>query len=118
MTCNPAGTVCATGNYKVTGLVSWEPAPFVPGGPPPRIDLIDATAVRSTGLVVLRITYSDGARGILVVSCTGATAPGDLFEGITATKGFVDYFNRLAPVGGVDGNRTVFHIRATREDEH
>jgi hypothetical protein len=40
-----------------------------------------------------------------------------LFEGITATKGFVDYFSRVAPLGGVDGNRTIFHIRATREDE-
>ena len=117
MTCNPASTVCTTGNYKVTGLVNWAPAPFPPGGPPPRIDLIDAAAVRSTGVAVLRITYSDGDRGILVVSCTGATAPGDLFEGITATKGFVDYFNRVAPVGGVDGGRTVFHIRATQEDE-
>jgi len=67
--------------------------------------------------VVLRITYSDGDGGILVVSCTGATAPADLFEGITATKGFVDYFNRVAPAGGVDGNRTVFHIRATQEHE-
>jgi hypothetical protein len=116
MTCNPAGTVCATGNYEVTGLVSWEPAPFPPGDPnQPRTDLIDPTATRSTGLAVLRITYSDGARGILIVSCTGATAPGDLFEGITATKGFVDYFNRVAPVGGVDANRTLFHIRADED---
>jgi hypothetical protein len=24
----------------------------------------------------------------------------------------VDYWNRLAPVGGVDGNRTLFHVLA------
>ncbi len=108
-TCNPAGTVCVNGTYEVTGLVRWEPAPFPPGGGPARIDLID-DGVPSTGLVVLRIEYSDGKRGILVVSCTGATAPPSMFEGITASKGFVDYWNRVAPVGGVDGNRTVFHI--------
>src|SRR5260370_29166722 len=71
-----ATTPSATGTYVVTGLVRWEPAPFPPGGPPPRTDLIDPTAQRSTGLAVLRITYSDGERGILVVSCTGVTEIG------------------------------------------
>jgi hypothetical protein len=79
--------------------------------------LIDDTAVRSTGLAVLRVSYSDGERGLLVVSCTGATAPADLFEGVTASKGFVDYFNRVAPVNGVDANRTLFHVR-NRADEN
>ena len=105
-----ATTPSATGTYAVTGLVSWEPTPFPPGGPPPREDLIEPTATRSTGLAVLDIAYSDGERGILVVSCTGVTAPANIFEGITATKGYVDYFGRVAPVGGVDGNRTLFHI--------
>ena len=31
-------------------------------------------------------------------------------------KGFVDYFNRVAPINGVDANRTLFHVRATKED--
>jgi hypothetical protein len=105
-----ATTPSATGTYVVTGLVRWDPAPFPPGGPPPRTDLIDPTAQRSTGLAVLRVSYSDGEHGILVVSCTGVTAPANMFEGVTASKGFVDYFNRQAPVGGVDANRTLFHI--------
>src|SRR6266851_2009513 len=79
-----ATTPSATGTYVVTGLVRWEPAPFPPGGPPPRTDLIDPTATRSTGLAVLRITYSDGERGILVVSCEGVTSPPEMFEGVTA----------------------------------
>jgi hypothetical protein len=57
--------------------------------------------------VVLRIAYSDGSDGILVVSCNlPFPAPNpQMFEGITATKGFVDY---KAPVpGGV----TLFHVR-------
>jgi hypothetical protein len=90
--------------------VRWEPAPFPPGGPPPRTDLIDPVAEKSTGLAVLRITYSDGQHGILVVSCTGATAPAFMFEGITATKEFTDYKSPVPPVGGVDANRTLFHI--------
>ena len=31
-------------------------------------------------------------------------------EGITATKGFVHYWNRVDPAPGVDANRTVFHV--------
>jgi hypothetical protein len=104
------GVVTGTGAYTVTGLVRWDPAPFEPGGPPPRTDLIDPSAIRSTGLAVLRITYSDGQHGILVVSCTGVTAPAFMFEGITATKEFTDYKNPVPPVGGVDANRTLFHI--------
>jgi hypothetical protein len=100
----------AMGTYSVTGLVRWNPAPFPPGGPPPRTDLIDPTATRSTGLAILRISYSDGEDGILVVSCTGVTAPANMFEGVTATKGFIDYKVPVAPVGGVDANRTLFHI--------
>ena len=109
-TYNAAGAATATGTYDVTGLVRWDRAPFEPGGPPPREDLIDE-GVRSTGLAVLRIVYSDGDRGILVVSCTGVAAPPNMFEGITASKGFVDYWNREAPAPGVDADRTLFHVR-------
>jgi hypothetical protein len=104
------GVVTGTGIYEVTGLVRWDPAPFPPGGPPPRTDLIDPTAQRSTGLAVLRISYSDGERGILVVACEGVTSPPSMFEGVTASKGFIDYKSPAAPVGGVDANRTLFHI--------
>ena len=105
-----AGIVTGSGTYEVTGLVRWDRAPFQPGAPPPLTDLIDPSAVRSTGLVVLRIAYSDGQRGILVVSCTGVTAPAYMFEGITATKQYKDYKSNVPAVPGVDGNRTLFHI--------
>jgi hypothetical protein len=104
------GVVTGAGTYAVTGLVRWDRAPFPPGAPPPLTDLIEPSAVRSTGLAVLRITYSDGQHGILVVSCTGSTAPAFMFEGITATKGFEDYKSPVLPVPGVDGNRTLFHV--------
>jgi len=34
-----------------------------------------------------------------------------VFEGVTASKGFVSYWNRQAPVDGVDANRTLFHVQ-------
>ena len=109
-TSTSGGVVTGTGTYEVTGLARWDRAPFPPGAPPPLTDLIDPSAVRSTGLAVLRITYSDGQYGILVVSCTGVTAPLSMFEGITATKQYIDYKSNVPAVPGVDGNRTLFHI--------
>jgi hypothetical protein len=66
----------------------------------------------------------DVSKGILVVSCDlpgnpppgPAGSPHSIFEGITASKGFVDYWNRAAPVPKVDGNRTLFHVLPTNED--
>ena len=101
-------TPTGSGTYQVIGLVRWQAAG---GTPPSTIDLIGG-GVRTGGLAVLRIAYSDGEQGILVVSCTGVTAdPPNIFEGVTASKGYVDYWNRVAPAGGVDANRTLFHVR-------
>ncbi len=78
--------------------------------------MIDPSTVSSAGLVVLSIAYDDdGSRGILVVSCHLVGTPDSVFEGITAPKGFVDFWNREAPAGGVDANRTVFHILSTED---
>jgi hypothetical protein len=101
--CNAAGTVCANGAYQVTGLVRWEPAP---GTLSPAItDTID-DGQASAGLAVLRVTYNDSERGVLVVSCRVSSAtPASVFEGITASKGFVDYWNRQA------ASFTLFHIQ-------
>jgi hypothetical protein len=104
------GAVTGTGTYEVTGLVLWEPSPLPPGGPIPLTDLIEPSDRRSTGLAVLRVIYSDGERGILVVSCEGFLSPASAFEGITATKGVTDYKSPVPPVAGVDANRTLFHV--------
>jgi hypothetical protein len=100
----------STGTYRVTGLVSFEEAP---GTFPGLVDAIGNPADFRSGLAVLRIEYSDGSDGILVVSCHGAGAPDSVFEGITASKDFVDFWNRVAPSGtptGANANRTAFHI--------
>ena len=73
----------------------------------------EVAADARAGLAVLRIAYSDGDQGVLVVSCDQPGTPTNLpiFEGITVTKGFVDYWNRVAPESVPPfGNRTTFHV--------
>ena len=103
-------TPTASGTYKVTGLVRFDKSPTT--GPLMGFtDTIGDSEDAIAGLAILSILYSDGARGILVVSCALAgLAPKSVFEGITASKSFVDYWNREAPVAGADENRTGFHI--------
>lgn len=107
-TFDSAGNSTGTGTYTVTGLASFQSAPgTIPTG---NIDLIDPADPSSAGLVYLRIAYSDDSRGILVVSCHLMGSPNSIFEGITASKGFVGFWNRVAPAPNVDANRTTFHI--------
>jgi len=92
----------------VTGLASWEFANFqTPGS---LNDDIGNQAQAANGTVVLRIEYSDGSVGTLGVGCHGPGAPDGIVEGVIATKGFVTYWDAEAPAGGVDKNRTVFHV--------
>lgn len=105
-TFGPVGS--ASGTYRVTEALKFDPAG---AGTVTTIDLIGNPANRSAGLAVLRIRYSDGTRGILVVSCHLPGTPDSLFEGITATKGFVDFFERVHDVPGVNANRTIFHVQ-------
>jgi hypothetical protein len=102
-------TSTGSGTYEVTGLVRWEDAPGMLL--PAIIDDIGVKADSTSGLAVLRIAYNDGERGVLVVSCHNPVgSPSGLFEGITATKGFVDYWKHDLAVNGVDANRTNFHV--------
>lgn len=104
-----------SGTYQVTRLLSSEVFPGSNSSP----DIIDKIGSREDsrgGLIVLRIIYSDGERGVLTVSCHGPTrVPDTVFEGITVTKGIVGYVDRGKPVPGVDANRTVFHVLANVE---
>ena len=93
----------------VTRLVRFDVAP----GTLTPADAIGNKADARAGLAVLSVRYSDGSRGVLVVSCHLAGPPGSpesIFEGITASKSFVDYFNRVPPSAGVNANRTAFHV--------
>lgn len=104
-TFSPGGVSTGSGTYQIVGLVRWEAAP---GSLPPLADLIGG-GTPSAGLAELRVAYSDGDEGILAVSCHLVGTPDTVFEGVTTSKGFVAYWNRVPPVPGVDANRTLFH---------
>jgi len=126
-TFSATGVLTGSGTYRVTSLVRFNLAPgFQTSGlidniPGANGDLSDNRA----GLLIVNIAYSDGSKGVLAVSChlnggpdfvARPAAPASVFEGITASKGFVDYWFRVAPVAGVDGNRTLFHTIGEGED--
>ncbi len=124
----PNGTLTGTGDYRVTRLIRFEVAP----GHQTSIlkdNIGDGTLTDNrAGLAVLGVAYDDGSRGVLAVSCHlngnpppqgPDAAPASIFEGITASKGFVDYWNRVPPAGTPgtpNANRTLFHVLG--EDEH
>jgi hypothetical protein len=121
----PPPATTASGTYRVTKLVRFDVAPGAQTSNAKDLIGNGTLADNRAGLVFLRIAYSDGSKGILVVSCKipgnpppgPAGAPASLFEGITASKGFVDYWNHADPVSGVNGNRTLFHVvSANKED--
>lgn len=82
-------TATDSGTYAVTDLVSFELAPGTAPDPTTR-----------AGLAVLRIEYSDGQEGILIVSCHLNGTPASVPEGISASKGFVNYWKGFMSVGG------------------
>jgi hypothetical protein len=100
-------TSTGSGTYEVTELVSWTFSNFQTAGV--LTDLID-DGTRSNGVAVVRIRYSDGSEGVLGIGCHGPGAPDGAVEGVIASKGHVTYWDAQAPVGGVDANRTVFHV--------
>src|SRR6266436_5803197 len=107
-TFNTSGGSTGSGSYTVTGLVSFTMAP---GTFPLPHDNIGNSADAGSGLLVVRVVYSDGSEGTLDVSCHFVGTPDAVFEGVTASKGFVDYWNREeppAPPG--NANRTAFHV--------
>jgi len=72
------------GNFKVRGLIRVDFTESVPG------------SNQRGGLAFFRVTYDDGSRGILAISCRFPGPPNagpNVAEGATASKGFVDYFN-------------------------
>jgi hypothetical protein len=103
----------------VTRLVSFVLAPGNLPSPPFTDGITGVAADARAGLAVLRIAYSDGDQGVLVVSCDLPGTPANLpiVEGATATKGFVDYWNRVAPESVAPyGNRTAFHVAEGDDD--
>src|SRR5438105_3046301 len=71
-----------------------------------------------SGLAVLRIAYSDGLDGVLVVSCMlPVGSPHSMDEGFNATRHFVNFFHPDPPTAGNHSNRTAFHVLRHGEDD-
>jgi hypothetical protein len=115
-TTGPAGA--GSGTYRVTELVEWH---LAPGTFPLVFDAIGNKADARAGLAVLRVRYSDQSEGILVVSCQIAGTPPSVFEGITTSRGFVDYWNRddgMDSAGHIiNENHTLFHLLSRAEND-
>jgi hypothetical protein len=88
----------------VTGVVRFEEAPGTLLGTG-LTDTIDDLENTHAGLLILSILYSDGERGILVLSCTLVGTPSIVYEGVTASKGFVNFFTPVLTPG-----QNLFHF--------
>ena len=111
------GCFAGSGTFRVTELLSWVPAV---GQLPPAIMCDDIGRLQDAraGLAKLRVRYSNGERGVLTVSCHLFGTPDCVFEGITASMRYEDFWNPEPPAPGVDANRTLFHVvRDDKEDE-
>ena len=102
------GNATGNGSYVVSRFVRFT---LAPGTPPLPHDGIGVRADERAGLAILGIRFDDGSAGALLVSCHLNGSPDSMFEGVTATKGFVDYWNREAPPPPPgNANRTNFHV--------
>ena len=88
--------------------MSWHAAPGALPCPPITDDIAPCGDARA-GLAVLQIQYASGDLGKLVVSChLPVGSPKSVYEGITVSKGFVDYANPEDP--DLTMNGTIFHV--------
>jgi hypothetical protein len=107
-TFDPSGNSTASGTYQVTSFESFTVAP---GTPPLPNDNIGNLKDNRAGLLFVTIQFSNGSTGVLTVSCHLVGTPNSVFEGITVSMGFVDYWSRQAPPAPPgNANRTTFHI--------
>jgi len=105
---NTAGTVLGMGTYQVSALSQWNPGPGTEA--PGTIDNIGRGADFQSGLAFLKVHYSDGSRGILILSCHAPQGGVDAIpEGVSLCKDNV-FFNMELPKPNVDWDRTSFHL--------
>jgi hypothetical protein len=103
------------GTFRVTELLSWVPAPGVL--PLPCDDIGRLEDVRA-GLAKLRVRYSNRQTGVLTVSCHLVGTADCVFEGITTSMSYEDFWNPEPPAPGVDANRTLFHVVRDKDKDN
>ena len=102
-----SATPAGSGTYEVTRFISFD---LPPGGNVGGCDNIGELDDRRPGRLTVAIAYDDGSEGVLEVGCRQMGSPASVMEGITATKGYVTFWNHEEPAPGVEGNRTLFHL--------
>jgi hypothetical protein len=105
-TYDPTGRKLATGTYRVRALISF----YAAAGSSPYPDEIGSPGDARAGLAILRVSYSNGMDGILMISSYLPGSPPPLFVGITASVGPIDFVTPVAPALGAQGGRTIFHL--------
>ena len=107
-TFDASGALTGSGTYRALKLVSWYVAPGTLPCPPITDDIAPCANARA-GLAVLKIKYSDGGVGKLVVSCHLPVGSSPYtYEGITVSMGFIDYYLPEDP--DLTMNGTIFHV--------
>jgi hypothetical protein len=114
-TFDASGALTGHGNYRVVNLVSWHVSPGTLPCPPITDDIAPCGDARA-GLAVLQIQYSDRSLGKLVVSChLPIGSPASTYEGITVSRGFIDYLIPENP--DLTMNGTIFHVIRRDDDD-
>jgi hypothetical protein len=109
-----SGTLTGAGHFRVVNLVSWYASPGTLPCPPITDDIAPCADARA-GLAVLQIQYRDGSLGKLVISChLPVGSPVSTYEGITVSRGFIDYLIPENP--DLTMNGTIFHVIHTDDD--
>jgi hypothetical protein len=106
-----SGAGGGAGTYHVTDFFDFQ---LAAGGLPATVtDCIGRPQESRAGLVHLKIRYSDGDEGVLVVSCRlpGTPEGARMMEGIVASKGPVEFWNMEDP------NSTIFHVLRGNDDD-
>ncbi len=103
-------TSSGSGTYEVTNFVSFHAEPVGTAPFPPLTDNIGDPADATAGLVYLTIEYSDGSQGVLIVACRFGDSPPEIMGGITASKGSVNFWDRLFASPPLNENLTIFHF--------
>lgn len=103
------------GAYQVTAVLSWEFANFQNPG---NIDHIGELSEAANGTAVLKIRFSNGQEGTLVLGCHGPGAPPRIFEGVAVTKAYETYWYPEEPTpADPNKNRTLFHVSRDDDDD-
>ena len=115
-TTSETGAVTGAGTYQVISFVQFAVAPGAAAAG--LTDLIAAPSTTRAGLLNVTIRYSNGATGVLIVSCHipgPPAAPESIFEGVRASMGFVDFWNGVQPAPPPsNSNRTLFEVAAVK----